>query len=212
MVSVRLPSPVQRNSAAISAVISGIGDGHARKLCLGEGGQARRDRPDPPRSRRQICGSVRAYIRATRSPACRARRRAGTVRLRAGGLDRRHGADEGHGETRARGGERQRRGSVASDHHQVWSVLRNRIAQHSGRRAQRACPRPDRHKERQHRRQDRRSARRGAPSPPRGIPSGRRGRVEDEDGGGVARGHAAPKTRAVARDNGSQPGPGAPIR
>ena len=52
------------------------------------------------------------------------------LRLRAGRLDRRHGADEGHGKARAQLGERQRGGGVAGHHHQIGRMLRDRLTDH----------------------------------------------------------------------------------
>ena len=53
------------------------------------------------------------------------------ARLRAGGLDRRHRADERHRKARAQFGERESRGRVAGDDDQIGRVPRDRLSDHA---------------------------------------------------------------------------------
>ena len=105
----------------------GIDDGRAGELGLGEGGEPRRADQHHIAAGGEFADQ-RAGIFAADGRLRAEHGDALALRLRAGRLDRRHGADEGHGKARAQFGERQRGGGVAGHHHQIGRVVGDRLA------------------------------------------------------------------------------------
>ena len=140
-----------------------VGDRCAGKFGLGISGEPRRADQMHVAAGREFADQ-RARIFASDSRLCAEHSHPLGHRLRAGGLDRRHRANERDAKLRAQFSERKRRGGVAGDDNQIGFVFADRVDRARRRCARSACLRLGVRRESRRRPPDRYSARRAAPA------------------------------------------------